>query len=401
MFVLGFAIGPLIWAPLSELYGRQRLFFVSYLALTAFNAGSAAAPSMAGLIVLRFLAGAFGSSPLTNAGGVIADMFPATERGIASSIFSMAPFLGPALGKKPHHLLSTFVLRDILMIILLGPIAGGFLGQAAGWRWVEGMTAIFTGIFWVISTLLYPETYAPVLLRQRAAVLSEKTGKVYISRLEAGQPPKSIRSQLKVSLSRPWVLLFKEPIVLLTSIYMAIIYGTLYMCFAAFPIVYQRGRGWSPGVGGLAFIGIAVGMTISTIGTIFDNRRYARLAAASPSGMASPEARLPPAILGSVLIPVGLFWFAWTNGPEIHWIVSIIGSTFFASGIVLVFLSLMNYLIDSCEFALHIILTWISKSLVLTHTNCRCHLCRFRTCCQLGSPITLRRCFPIVYIVYV
>jgi MFS family permease len=99
MFVLGFAIGPLIWAPLSELYGRQRLFFFTYMGLTAFNAGAAGAPNIAGLIVMRFFAGSFGSAPLTNAGGVIADMFSAKERGIATSIFAMAPFLGPSLGE--------------------------------------------------------------------------------------------------------------------------------------------------------------------------------------------------------------------------------------------------------------------------------------------------------------
>ncbi|KAL7798438.1 major facilitator superfamily transporter [Trichoderma ceciliae] len=325
LFVVGFAIGPLIWAPLSELYGRQKTFFISYMALAAFSAGAAGANSMATLIVLRFFSGAFGSSPLTNAGGVIADLFQANQRGIAFSIFAMAPFLGPALG----------------------PIAGGFLGEAEGWRWVEGLIAIFTGVVWILSSLIYPETYAPVLLRQRAASLSKKTGKVYISKLDEGQPIKTVASQLSVSLLRPWLLLIKEPIVLLISLYMAIIYGSLYMCFAAFPIVFQQGRGWSPGIGGLAFTGIAIGMTISTVGSIFDNARYAKIAAKFTNGSAPPEARLPPAILGSILIPIGLFWFAWTNGPSVHWIVSIIGSIFFAAGIVLVFLSLMNYIVDS------------------------------------------------------
>ncbi|RFU79926.1 hypothetical protein TARUN_2269 [Trichoderma arundinaceum] len=325
LFVVGFAVGPLLWAPLSELYGRQRTFFISYMCLAAFCAGAAGANSIATLVILRFFAGVFGSSPLTNAGGVIADLFQAKQRGIAFSIFAMAPFLGPALG----------------------PIAGGFLGQAQGWRWVEGLIAIFTGAVWILSTLVYPETYTPVLLRQRAAALSKRTGKVYISKLEEGQPVKTIGSQLRVSLLRPWLLLVKEPIVLLISLYMAIIYGTLYMCFAAFPIVYQQGRGWGPGVGGLAFIGIAIGMTMSTIGSIFDNSRYIKVVSKSPDGIAPPEARLPPAILGSILIPIGLFWFAWTNGPNIHWIVSIIGSIFFAAGIVLVFLSLMNYIVDS------------------------------------------------------
>lgn len=124
--------------------------------------------------------------------------------------------------------------------------------------------------------------------------------------------------------------------------------GTLYMMFAAFPIVYQQYRGWSPGIGGLAFLGIAVGMLFSVAYSVYDNKRYARTSAAH-YGNAPPEARLPPALIGSILLPVGLFWFAWTNSPSIHWIVSIIASAFFASGLVLVFLSLMNYMIDSCE----------------------------------------------------
>ena len=207
--------------------------------------------------------------------------------------------------------------------------------------------AIFTGVVWIVNSIIIPETCAPVLLRRRAEALSKTTGKVYISKVDAGKPHMTAASQLKVAIIRPWILLFKEPIVLLTSIYMAIIYGTLYMCFAAFPIVFQQGRGWKPGVGGLAFIGIAVGMVFAVVGTILDNKRYMRVAAAH-GGAAPPEARLPPTLVGSILLPVGLFWFAWTNGNDIHWIVCIMGSTVFAAGLVLVFLSLMNYLVDSC-----------------------------------------------------
>lgn len=211
------------------------------------------------------------------------------------------------------------------------------------------MITIFTGVLWIVSTLSYPETYAPVLLQKRAKALSRRTGKVYISKLDAGKPQDdTVGSRFRVALLRPWVLLFREPIVLLTSVYMAIIYGTLYLCFAAFPIVFQAGRGWSPGIGGLAFVGIAVGMSIATCGCMLDNKRYARVAAAH-GGAAPPEARLPPGLIGSILIPAGMFWFAWTNGPEIHWVVPIIGSGLFGAGIVLVFLSLMNYLIDSCK----------------------------------------------------
>jgi MFS family permease len=240
------------------------------------------------------------------------------------SIFSAAPFLGPTIG----------------------PIVGGFLAQTEGWRWVEGLMAIFTGALWLIGALLIPETYSPVILRRRAAKLSKMTGKVYKSRMEVEQGQKTLGAELKTAISRPWILLLKEPIVLLLSIYMAIIYGTLYLMFAAFPIVYQVNRGWSEGIGGLAFIGVAVGMMFAVAYSIFDNRRYNRVASEN-NGKAPPEARLPPSMLGSIFLPLGLFWFAWTNYPSIHWSASIIGTAPFGFGMVLVFLSIMNYLIDA------------------------------------------------------
>jgi multidrug resistance protein len=324
LFVLGFAIGPLIWAPMSELYGRQVLFFGTYAALTAFNAGAAGSKNMATLIVLRFFAGAFGSSPLTNAGGIIADMFPAAQRGMAMGIFALAPFLGP----------------------ILGPIIGGFLGMTRGWRWVEGFLAIFSGALWIIGSILVPETYAPVLLRKRAERLSKLSGKVYRSRLVIDQGHVTVREAFVTALKRPWILLFYEPIVLLLSIYMSIVYGTLYMLFAAFPIVFQQERGWNEGVGGLSFLGVLVGMLIAFTVSSFDNKRYVRVAK-KHGGFAPPETRLPVTILGGIAIPIGLFWFAWTSYPWIHWFPSVAAGAPFGFGMVLVFLGLMNYLIDA------------------------------------------------------
>jgi MFS family permease len=251
------------------------------MALTAFNAGAAGAQNIETLLILRFFAGSFGASPLTNAGGVIADMFHAGERGLAMAVFASAPMLGPCIG----------------------PITGGFLGEAEGWRWVEGLMAIFTGVLWILASLVTPETYAPVLLRKRAAKLSKVTGKVYVSKLDVHNKT-TMAAQFKVAILRPWVLLFREPIVFLTSMYMAIVYGTLYLMFAAFPIVFQQQRGWSPGIGGLAFIGVAVGMMFGVAYAAYDNSRYQKEIEKN-GGTAPAEARLPPAIIGSVLLPVG------------------------------------------------------------------------------------------------
>lgn len=325
VFVLGFAIGPFLWAPLSELFGRQLLFTTTYFAMTVFCVGAAVAQNIETLIICRFFAGAFGSSPLTNSGGIIADMFPAAQRGLAMAIFAAAPFLGPALG----------------------PIIGGFLGEAAGWRWVMGFLAAFGGAVWILGTLILPETYAPVLLRARARKLSELTGHCYVSVADKNATGKPSTSEtFSVALSRPWQLLFREPIVLLLSIYMSVIYGTLYMLFGAFPIVYQQYRGWSQGIGGLAFIGIVIGMLIAIACNWPFNSLYNRTAAKN-NGRAPPEARLPPVIVASAAIPIGIFWFAWTNSPNVHWAVSIAATIPFGFGMVLCFLGIMNYLIDA------------------------------------------------------
>lgn len=120
----------------AELFGRQYLFFGTYFCLTAFNAGAAGSQNMATLIVLRFLAGAFGSSPLTNAGGVIADMFPAAQRGLATSLFAAAPFLGPVIGPIGRFLCCILFCADHALTYRF--TVGGFVGETIGWRWIEG-----------------------------------------------------------------------------------------------------------------------------------------------------------------------------------------------------------------------------------------------------------------------
>ncbi|KAG9205887.1 hypothetical protein B5807_09562 [Epicoccum nigrum] len=326
LFVLGFALGPLLWAPFSEMYGRQVVFAGTYFCFMAFNAAVAGSQNIWSVLILRFFAAAFGSSPLTNAGGVIADLFNANERGLAMSIFSAAPFMGP----------------------VLGPVIGGFLGMTEGWRWVNGLMAIWAAVLLVVAGCLVPETYPPVLLRKRAERLSQLSGKVYRSRIDIDTGKISLGEAFATGLKRPWILLFCEPIVLLLSLYHAIIYGILYMLFGAFPIVYRVGRHWNEGISGLPFIAVAIGVLSAIAYVIFvDNKQYMKKVNDSGKGFTTPEARLPMCLVGGIVLPIGLFWFAWTNSPELPWAASVCAAIPFGFGMVLIFLSIMNYLIDS------------------------------------------------------
>jgi MFS family permease len=226
---------------------------------------------------------------------------------------------------------------------ILGPIMGGFISINAGWRWIQGVCSIYIGIVWIVGCCLVPETYGPVLLRKMARDLSEKSGKSYISVMEKKTVNATVAGVFATAIQRPWVLLFREPIVLIASAYMAILYGTIYMFLGAFPIVYQEYRGWDEGIGGLAFLGLAVGMLIGLAYSIIDDKkRYLKLGKGAP-----PEARLPLGIVGAIALPIGMFGFAWTNYLSIHWSASIILSAPFGFGTVLVFLCCINYLLDA------------------------------------------------------
>lgn len=399
LFILAFAIGPAVWAPLSELYGRQVVCIVTYALTTLFSGAVVASKNIGSVLVLRFFSGAFGASAITNSGGVVSDMFSARDRAVAMLAFIGAPFLGPSIA----------------------PIACSYLAVAAGWQWVAALITFFVGTAF-IGVLFVPETYHPVLLRRRAAELSRVTGRVYKSKLDDGGKNPAV--VFNTAMLRPWALLFREPIVLLLSLYMAIsrcynifclnfpasrantvlVYGTMYMEFAAFPIVFAGSRGWSQASSGLSFVGLGVGQIIGVAISFFDNTRFKRVIDRLPEGttVAPPEARLFPSLVGAVLLPISLFEFAWTNYPSIHWIVCQIGTVGLGVSHVLIFLSVANYLVDTYTFyaasalaantiiralfgaALYAIAPSTHMNPLLTNTAVLCLLLQ----CMIGSEFT-------------
>jgi len=213
---------------------------------------------------------------------------------------------------------------------------------------------------------LAPETYAPVLLRRRAknlALLS--SGAIsYMSKYDINRST-SFTKIMRVNLSRPFTFLVTEPIVLLLAIYISVVYGTLYALFSAFPIVFQTHRGWTAGEGGLAFLGVGAGISLGTATASIQNRIYWKAMDKSADGRAPPEARLHTAMLGGILVPIGLFWFAWTADPPVHWIVPIIAGFPFGQGVCQILQSSTAYLMDAYDlyFASAVAATIVLRSI--------------------------------------
>jgi MFS family permease len=266
------------------------------------------------MLIARFFDGLVGSAFLSVAGGTVGDMFNRQQLQLPMLIYTASPFVGPSIG----------------------PLIGGFINQYTTWRWTFYVLLIWSGANLGMIVFLVPETYHPVLLRNKARKLRKETGderwKAPIEKTN-----KSIPRTIGYSLLRPFQLLFIEPMCFNLCLFSAILLGILYLFFGAFPLVFGGNHGFTLSQTGMAFLGIFVGMVFGCSTDPLWHKNYSRLIkqreeATGEIGGSEPEYRLPPAIAGGILVPIGLFMFGWTTYPSVHWIVPIIGSTIFGMG---------------------------------------------------------------------
>lgn len=150
---------------------------------------------------------------------------------------------------------------------------------------------------------------------------------------------KSVVRTISQSLIRPFKLLIFEPMCLNLCVFSAILLGILYLFFGAFPLIFKTHYGFNLWQVGLTFLGIGVGLIIGVLTDpiwlpirLFLASKYQK--DGDKVAGTEPEYWLPPAIVGSIIVPAGLFIFAWTTYPSVHWIAPIIGSAIFGTGYV-------------------------------------------------------------------
>jgi len=325
LYILGFATGPLIWGPLSELYGRKLPILVATFGFAIFQIAVASAKDLQTVIICRFFGGLFAACPLAVVGGAYADIWDNAHRGYAINIFALT----------------------VSVPALIAPIAGSYIVNShLGWRWTEWITGIVGFVLLGLNLLYLEETYAPVVLVEKAQNLRRLT-KNWGIHAKQEQIEINFKELVEKNLSRPLKLLFTEPIVFFVSLYVAFIYGMLYLMLTAYPIVFARYHHIAGGNSALPLIGLIIGQIIGGIIVFLYEPYYIRTLKAN-RGIPIPENRLPPAMLGSIFFPIGLFWFSWTgNYPNIHWIVPTASGVFIGAGIFLIFLQCLNYIIDA------------------------------------------------------
>ncbi|KAF2648685.1 MFS general substrate transporter [Lophiostoma macrostomum CBS 122681] len=324
IFVLAYAVGPLILGPLSELYGRVIVLQLANLFYLAWNLACGFAQSKSQLMAFRFMSGLGGSAPLAVGGGLLSDVFHAEQRGRAISFYSLAPLLGPAIG----------------------PIAGGFIAQNTTWRWCFYSTTIFTAVVQVFGLFFLQETYAPKLLSIKRDKLRKETGNAELH-TQYDTPDRTLFKTMSTALQRPFILLATQPVVITLACYMAYLYGLMYLMLSTFPMLFTERYHQTQGLGALNFISMGVGFFLGTqISAPINDGLYRRLKKRN-NGVGKPEFRVPCMIPASLMVPIGLFWYGWSAQAGIHWIVPDIGAAIFCAGTIVGFQCIQTYLVDS------------------------------------------------------
>ncbi|RAH69675.1 MFS transporter [Aspergillus aculeatinus CBS 121060] len=334
-YMLGLAFGCLVFASLSELYGRRPVYLITTLAFACSVIPVALARNIHTILVCRALGGFFGSATIAGGPGTINDVTSRRYRALAFSLWSLGAMTGP----------------------VVGPIFGGFIYQYLGWRWINWIILCRAGVS-DVALFLFKETYEPAILRARTRKQQEQTGDLrWWCRYDS---PKVGWDLVRSHLVRPIIMAVCEPICLFWNLYVGVIYATLFLCFVGYPIAVQEHRGWPPGIAGLGYCGIGTGVVLAVLSEpIFIRRIIASHPRDPCTGRVTSEASIIAVCLGAILSPMGEFWFSWTavatgtttqpiSAPAYtHWIYPILAGVPFGMGNTLIFIYSAHYLAGS------------------------------------------------------
>ncbi|KAK0641737.1 putative polyamine transporter 4 [Cercophora newfieldiana] len=279
LYTFGFVLGPCIFSPISELYGRKWVYWTNFPMLVVFNAIAVVSDNFGALLAFRFLAGLGGSGVLAVGAGTLSDLWNPQQAGRVAVGYILAPFLGPSVG----------------------PLIGAYALAQYGndWKWAV----------WVVLCILAPVGVAILFM--------EETSKRVILERRARKVGKAML--------RPLYMCAVEPLSLLLGLYTSYSFAMVFSFFWSYAYVYSTVYHFDPKQIGLCYIAVVVGFlfAIATFG-FFDATKY-QPEVIRTNGRVAPEYRLYSALFGCWLAPIGLFWYAWAPRPSVHWIVPTYG----------------------------------------------------------------------------
>lgn len=325
IFFIGNVVGPIIFAPMSELFGRRVSILLPVFICGIFLILTANVTSMWAVLVLRFVAGVFGSAPLVNGGGAMADMW------------------------NPQQRVGAIVLWAVFIVAgsCTGPIVGAALTTTGGygWRWTQWTAGLYCVVVPLITVLIISETYIPVLEQSMANIMRQQ-----FNRWQAHSKQDEVRVNLaeifRVHLARPILLLF-TPVLSLINFYSSFVYGVMFLLIESSSQEFRQVYGFPLVTSCLPDLAMLVGFIIGGMINIANSVRYGRIARKINGRPNSEEFLGALLVVGWWIMPAGCFIYGWTLYSHVHWIAPIIGLVVYGIGFAVVFQGCLIYAMDA------------------------------------------------------
>ncbi|KAF2108420.1 major facilitator superfamily domain-containing protein [Lophiotrema nucula] len=312
VYILGFATGPLILAPLTDFIGRVWILRLTSLVYLIFTVACGASTSLEMLVAMRFFAGAAGGAPVAIGPAVVCDMYPRAEQEKVIAWCSASIMLAPALG----------------------PILGGAITGWIGWRWmfwIAGMLAgVCVALMWVLK-----ETHGPTLLRnaeRKIAMNTEKKRKSALSKALSSWRDQSISLNLRRAISNSITISSYAPsfAILFSSL---VSNGLGNIILSSLATVFQTAYAFSPAKAGLSYLGLAAGEAFGlAVSPPVARFLIKKLQPQVSNAEIYPQHTLPAMAIGGCVASLGLVLYGWTCKARLHWIIPILSLGLFNMG---------------------------------------------------------------------
>ncbi|KKY39433.1 putative mfs multidrug transporter [Diaporthe ampelina] len=320
LWILGFFAGPIFFGPVSELCGHLVPLAVAVAGMSVFQVPIALGANVRTVLACRFLSGAFGSGAFAVVSGTYFELYEPIPRGVALAASGMSINLGATVA----------------------PVAGAFLSYEAHWRWTAWATLIFAGVLCFAALFTVRETSSRRILQLKARRMRLETGD-WALHAKSEETPVDLGDIVRRYLTKPVRIIVQEPILVILTAYLTLVYGILYLSFQAFPAAYQQ-RGWSVPMSDLPFLAVLLGAVSAFLTCALYTMTYYKRRVLANNGATEPEWRLPPMILGAGLLPPSLLWFGWSG--NVHWMCQVMASYVIGYGLLLIFITGIVYLVD-------------------------------------------------------
>lgn len=323
-YILGLAFGPMLFAPLSEVYGRKPGVLIPLFVSGVFTLVVACSSSIPAIMVFRFIAGIFAGAPVVSSGGVLTDMWTPAQRGVALAYYAFFVVNGPSFGPTVSSLLM-------------------HASDGLSWRNPQYFCGLLNICIFAVCELTCDETYEPVILAKRAKSLRISTSEWYLH-CDHDKWTLTTREMLQVHLIRPFRMLF-SPVIFTIALFASYVFGVFYLLITGIDIVFTKVHGWKGTVATLPNVALFFGVTCGLGVNMIWAKSFGKRIIAS-NGTLHPEERFPLLMYLAWAMPTGIFIFAWTSRSDIHWIVPCIGIAITGLGFVIIFQGCVNYLVD-------------------------------------------------------